>query len=1126
MTRVRDHNIERVDGEPRWLKTTWTFNNSDFRVTNRNFQVHAWDAATGVSERYYTVPRNDGCYTDDDDRQSDVGYVIEHDNADWFYPYTSKVLTRVEHHVQMVAHNGYDDGVTNTVTFEYKPPVPPEVSLSQNGRSLTWTITADPKSKMSDTSPYYRTDTIFMVQTNSETNSYGWLPPINRYPNESRGGVRIPFWTGTFTEDTYTYTRPDAVTTLNMEKGIKYRVVAFNRGPSGCSEPGYSPVYTYGSTKPPTVTKTEILGDNHVRFNVRTNHTDFHPIDALLLERGEGVSTRAVPTDISFNTQIGDEKRDNIGNTIVFHDTDAGQTPSEDKAIYYRVKAYHSSSTENVNYGYADNPVRGGKPKPPKDVSVSFGTTTTVTWTNQSSCNPVYVVSLSVVKNGRRMVFSSGELKSTVQSYTFTKVNTSEGFSEAYASVYAKKNWGGLAKVTKSAEVESEHAVIPSINEIRLLEDGLSLYVSETHPYDKWDITEYSWHTRADGWESTEKPQTFEVNDATGNSHLIITKLEDGVEYFVRCRRYHSGSKSYGLYSSIVSTITGSTPGTPVLTATPSVAAGRGIEYTWDFQGATQAEAHLSIKPSLSREASVFVPSQTRYTLEHILSETPIVTVGTTQTDNFVWSGSSVTLGYTPAVNTPVSIAYTYRGSSIVEDFTVANPANYKTISLVKAPIGSPVVTINGRKTTAFSVSGATITLTNVPQPGSLILVTYTTETGTIDIDIDNSDQGYVFETDSGWNGTLTATVKVTCGGKWSAASNSVTTTISQPPTCTLAAGGTLTPTNRYGGYSLTALPLSVNLGGTGNIWELTLKTANPTNDVSPAGDNIVGADNVVWTTRSTESGLFDVISEPGIIVTEGQYELTCISTESNTGSKSEPVTIGFTADWSVRATEPSISVEIKQNETTGRKEAHVTARRGSGDDTSKLTIWRYTADGAISCAENAGDSVEYIDPVPPYQWNRCSYIAQSTTVDGDIRWRRCEYSLPAFGATINFGNDEVILPFNIQFDDSYSNEFESRAHLDGHRSGHWTLGVDRTGKISGQLPLERYEDTVILLRRLGRYSGIAFVRDIRGVAFPCHVNVSLSNSFDELVYDVDLDITEISDDGTWRMTSGSVEKS
>lgn len=1221
MTRPRNHVLERVNDQPLWLKATWGFTDSEFTVTNRNFQVYAKSVDSGNVYRSYTVPEYDGCWTDGESQQRDEGFVI---NDSRFYPNTREVLKFVQHHVQMVGHNGYDDGVTDVQTFDYAEPVPPSISVSRDGRKLSWEIDAR-VSDMPDTSSHYRTKTCFVLQSYKEGDPNGWTPALSKYPQNG-----FP-WSGEFTGDKQSYSRNDIAESLSLEPGTRFRLAAVNMGPSGCSDIRYSEEHVYAFVKPPIIEKTEVFNSpNKVRFYINHNINDFHPIDAIVLERGEGVSTRDDTSDISYSKTIGEEKRGDIGtNRIVMYDTDSGQIPSEDKAIYYRVKTYHDSSTENIAYRYAPNPVRGGNPKAPSEVQVIAGESTKVQFKINSSCNPYYVAILHVL-SGERGSETVREYTSPRTSYSETsgnKIITFENVStvgvdvrKVWATVQAIKEWGNLAGTTKSAMAQSDYTIIPFVDEIRLLEDGVSLYVSETHEDDAWDSTEYSWHTRIDGWESNEKPETYLVDSSTTDSHLIITKLDDGKEYFVRCRRYNSSTKAYGQYSSIVSTITGSVPGTPVLSANTSVAAGRAIEYSWDFQGATQTEAHLAIIPYLKQTDSYSIPSKTDYDLEHIPDSIPTVSVDgdILSEDDFTVEGSRVSLELTPAADASVSITYTFEGESSIENFTVSDPSDFQVLELGQTPTNTPVVTIGGEITTAYSISGSTITLDTIPPDGVVILVSYLAKMATIDIDIDNSDQGYIYETDPSWEGRLEASVSITCGGKWSAMSadpiynktadqsidpektyytrsgepgafvytqveepivedisnyyeqfpgQNVSTEIRQPPTCTIAPAGTLRPSgysktmddhviagknyyildggeyvlvddpvaedlgdyyekeDYYRGYSLTALPLTVDLGGTGDRWELTLTTANRTNEPTPAGDDIVPAGSVVWTSISSLYGIVDLVTKPGIIVTGGQYDLTCVCIDSVTGARSEEVSIGFTANWVRKAVEPTISVSIEHNPETNANEAHVTAHRGAGDTDSTLTLWRYTTDGAISCVDNAGDDIVYTDAVPPYQWDRCSYIAQVTTPDGDIQWTRAEYSLPGFGVTINFDNREVVLPFNIGFDDDYTNEFESRAHMDGHRSGYWEPGVDRKGKGSGQLPLEEYEDTVMLLRQLGRYSGMAFVRDIRGVAFPCHVDVSMSNSYDQVVYDVDLSITEVSDDGTWNMTSGTVEK-
>ena len=102
-----------------------------------------------------------------------------------------------------------------------------------------------------------------------------------------------------------------------------------------------------------------------------------------------------------------------------------------------------------------------------------------------------------------------------------------------------------------------------------------------------------------------------------------------------------------------------------------------------------------------------------------------------------------------------------------------------------------PTVTVAGA-TVAATLSGKSIVLASAPALGALITATYDAPSGNAQVAIDDDATAFSYDTDDDWEGVVTAYVKVTCGGNWSAASEPVTTRVVQPPTCTAEPAGTL----------------------------------------------------------------------------------------------------------------------------------------------------------------------------------------------------------------------------------------------------------------------------------------------------------------------------------------------
>lgn len=1033
MTEPKNHKIERSSSIPTAMSASWAFTDSDNNATNRNFQIFGVNVDTGEMQRMYTFPENDSTWSNSDTSDTEQDFI-------WlgsFFPNARWRIAEVVHHVQM--QNQFPI-TTDTQGFSFSEPLPPEITLARSDLKLTWTVEAR-TSDMPNTSRYARRGT------------WCWLERTvmaQRWPSHSK--YRMPYRTKD-SEDSKTTVVCDTQQTYTPAVPVRYRVVAANYGPSGMSDLAYGDEHVFAQVKTPVISLKSIKtaqGNNVTAFTVNSKADEWHPVDHIVLERqtGHEMDPNGSWTEVS-------DIADVASNVTLMTDETHDQVPDEDEATFWRVMVWHDDKNANKAYGYpVGQPFRAGRPKAPTSVQASMNGDTsdadyghiTATWSIESDCSPQHVAELWA-KRTQNGAFERIEAK-TVGAGTAT-VEFEKDYSGLVSwkvRVQAYKNWSPTQKLSSEWAYSSAMAKV-TIGMVSLLEDGTSIYVDETHDDDDADYTEYSWHTRGDGWSSTKEPDTYNRLSTGAASHVSIVDLEEGVEYYVQARRYNSATQTYGPYSAQVSTQTGGTPGTPTLTATGAVSAGDSIEYEWDFSGGTQTAAMLYVVQDISR-------------------------------------------------------AQAFAGDGATDAF-----------ELEFEPGSEPTVRVDGETVTGCTVSGSTVTLPSAPEDGAQVEIEYRAEAGTTAISIDGDDMGYAYDTEPSWEGTIRAYVKVTTGGNWSEASLVSTTAVTQPPTCTASPAGTLeADADFYGGFVLTALPLTLDLGGTADLFDVSITCANGVAFPFPDGTRRVSAGtNVAWAS-SCAPGESSIVTERGVLAGGGQYDITVVGKDATTGAKSAPVTLGFTVDWENEAMEPTVAVRIVDGE--GR--VTVTANP-LGSETDTLDIWRKTADGAVKCASDAAFGHEYIDKVPPYGWSGNAYIAQVTTADGDTCWVEGAYSLPSPGVTVNWEDESVVLPWNIDFSSDYSTEFEARAHLDGSRTGYWQEGSDRTASASGALRKREDAEVVNAFRRLGQYAGIAFVRDTRGIAFACNADVTIAESYSTAVSDIDISMTQVDDDGTWR---------
>ena len=375
---------------------------------------------------------------------------------------------------------------------------------------------------------------------------------------------------------------------------------------------------------------------------------------------------------------------------------------------------------------------------------------------------------------------------------------------------------------------------------------------------------------------------------------------------------------------------------------------------------------------------------------------------------------------------------------------------------------------------------------------------------------VDGSAGSFVLDVPDSMEGeTLTATVSVAANGAFSEASDEVVTTVAERPTCTLALPSCETSTD-YGGKTLTALPLTVTVGGSGDTFRVRVTSNGGAFSPEPAGGRELAAGEVVATEVYSGAGTYEV--DGSMIIGGGNYDVECVCVDTTTGMESDPVTRGFTALWADAAVIPSGTVEIEDGQ------AYITPVEGAdAPEGETVRIWRKVADGYVLACENAIWGERHLDRVPAYGSDELAYVIEAVSADGDHKWAEVPYTLAGTDARITFGGQTVSLPWNLQPKSSYAKGFERRVHMDGHRAGFWEPGVDRDWALSsGYLRDDRAHTDE--LREVGRYDGLCYVRGPRGVGFAANVDVDVSLTYDSAEANVDITCAEVADDGTYAI--------
>ena len=281
-----------------------------------------------------------------------------------------------------------------------------------------------------------------------------------------------------------------------------------------------------------------------------------------------------------------------------------------DEVLYARVNTKHDN---NITYGSAVA-VKGGLLTAPTGLTISADDTThraTVAATNESAVPDSFlVVSYITAKNPNGIdvgIIPHGSTSVTVQcpawatgeevrfgvravQGTYTSKTRADG-----VTVYAvtKRLWSTL--VTDGGAVP----VAPTGVTVTASDIPGTIRVTWNWTWSGATAAELSWANHEDAWESTDMPETFEINN-THASAWNISGLETGETWYVRVRLMAAAGDdvTYGAYSEIESIDLSSAPVVPSLTLSEGVIPEDGsVVASWAYSttdGTMQASAQLA----------------------------------------------------------------------------------------------------------------------------------------------------------------------------------------------------------------------------------------------------------------------------------------------------------------------------------------------------------------------------------------------------------------------------------------------------------------------------------------------------------------------------------------------------
>lgn len=231
-------------------------------------------------------------------------------------------------------------------------------------------------------------------------------------------------------------------------------------------------------------------------------------------------------------------------------------------------------------------------------------------------------------------------------------------------------------------------------------------------------------------------------------------------------------------------------------------------------------------------------------------------------------------------------------------------------------------------------------------------------------------------------------------------------------------------------------------------------------------------------------------------------YNLIVIAKDSY-GQTSTPVQIPFEVHWTHQAVMPVASVSVDNERLVTFIQLTQPSGYALGDtcDIYRLSIDKpeLIYEGAAMGTTNAPKV--YVDPYPTLGKNGGHRVVYKT-VDGDyitannrLAWRDYDYQngdlIDKFATIIDFGDDQVILPYDLSLSTKWAKDFTQTKYLGGSIEGDWNPAVERTGSIKTRVAVQQDSELIELIRRLAVYPGVCNVRTPDGSSFAANVDVS-----------------------------------
>lgn len=309
---------------------------------------------------------------------------------------------------------------------------------------------------------------------------------------------------------------------------------------------------------------------------------------------------------------------------------------------------------------------------------------------------------------------------------------------------------------------------------------------------------------------------------------------------------------------------------------------------------------------------------------------------------------------------------------------------------------------------------------------------------------------------------------------------------------------------------SLTEMPLDISASGVGAGGTITyiLERASDYRLDRPDEDVMMGfsGETIAIIERSAvmvnDEPNFDISIElkdlVGRLDDGAYYNLIAIASDSN-GQTSQSDPLYFAVHWDHQAVMPSATVQV-DDENLAVFITPLTPENGyaTGDT---CDIYRLSIDKPVLIVQDAEFDTTYVDPFPTLGENGGHRIVYKTvngdyiTEDNKFAWVDYDKDLGdvvnKFATIIDFGDDRVILPYDLSLSSKWSKDFTQTKYLGGSIEGDWNPAVEKNVTVKTRIAVKEDSDLIETMRKLAIYSGVCHVRTPDGSSFAANVDVS-----------------------------------